>query len=435
MTLDPQKIRIEGIYQQKQPGFFMQRVKVPGGVLSAEQALKVAEIAERFAGGGMHLTTRCSIELHWLREDDLPEIGRMLEAVGLTSRGACGGAVRGVSCSTPFLAGFPAVQVLARKLHHHFTRNPHFEGLPKKFKIGVDAGYEGSRHLIQDAGLVLAGTNEGECCYDVWIAGGLGREPHPAFLLEGAVPEERLLPLIEGVIRVYRRLTPQGKRLKHLVRERGEEGFRELLREELAGKGPLALPDGFDRSLTAPPAVAPSQRLEARSFAGELTASALRRLAEIATLHAAGFMVLTCDQNVAFHPGKPEDAEQAAAALGEAGFGGESREERVLFRVCPGSHECRLGLAPTRDIAGNILAAMGEKGEGLSWAISGCPNSCAQPQLAEAGIIATRLVKEDDGERTPRFDLYRQSGAEPFGAPTRQGLSLAELLEAVREIG
>lgn len=434
MTLDPQKLRIEGIYQQKQPGFYMQRVKVPGGVISAEQAVKVAEIAERFAGGGIHLTTRCSIELHWLQGEALPEVGRMLSAVGLASRGACGGAVRGVSCSTPFLAGFPAVQVLARKLHHHFTRNPHFEGLPKKFKIGVDAGYEGSRHLIQDAGLVLAGTDNGECCFDVWIAGGLGREPHPAFLLEGVVAEGRLIPLIEGVIQVYRKNTPQGKRLKHLVRERGEEGFRELLREELAGKGPLPLADGFDRSLTPPPAAPPSPRLEARAFAGELTAAALRSLAGIATAHAGGFMVLTCDQNVAFHPQKPGDAEQAAAALAEAGFGGESGEERLLFRVCPGSHECRLGLAPTRDIARQILAAMGEKGEGLSWAISGCPNSCAQPQLAEAGIIATRLVKEEDGERTPRFDLYRRNGTEPFGAPVRQGISLAELLAAVSEI-
>ena len=141
MTLDPQKLRIEGTYEQRQPGYFMQRIKVPGGLLSAEQALKVADIAERFARGALHLTSRASIELHWVEGDALPEIARMLASVGLTSRGACGGAVRGIVCSTPFLEGFSAAQVLARKLHHHFTQNPHFEGLPKKFKICVDAGY------------------------------------------------------------------------------------------------------------------------------------------------------------------------------------------------------------------------------------------------------------------------------------------------------
>src|ERR1700674_613454 len=120
MTLDPQKLRIEGVYEQRQPGNYMVRVKVPGGILSTEQALKVADIAERFAEGGLHLTIRSSIEFHWVQGDVLPEGARMLAAVGLTTRGACGGAVRGIVCSTPFLEGFPAIQVLARKLHHHF---------------------------------------------------------------------------------------------------------------------------------------------------------------------------------------------------------------------------------------------------------------------------------------------------------------------------
>ena len=252
MTLDPQKLRIEGVYEQRQPGNFMVRVKVPGGVLSAEQARQAAAIAERFAGGLLHLTTRSSIEFHWVQGDALPEVARLLAAVGLTTRGACGGAVRGIGCSTPFLEGFAATQVLARKLHHHFTQNPHFEGLPKKFKIGVDAGYRDSRHLIQDVGLVLAETGEGQDRYDVWVAGGLGREPQPGFLLERGVPEGRLISLIEAVVTVYRRHAPHGKRLKHLVRERGEEGFRALLGEELAGKGELFLSDGFAKHLTSP---------------------------------------------------------------------------------------------------------------------------------------------------------------------------------------
>ena len=106
-----------------------------------------------------------------------------------------GGAVRGIVCSTTFAEGFPVAQVLARKLHRHFAGNPHFEGLPKKFKVGVDAGYSGARHLIQDAGLVYVGTEEGSDLYDVWLAGGLGREPMPALLFEQRVAERRLLPL------------------------------------------------------------------------------------------------------------------------------------------------------------------------------------------------------------------------------------------------
>jgi sulfite reductase beta subunit-like hemoprotein len=434
MPLDLQQLRIEGIYAQKQTGRFMLRVKVPAGVISAEQAQKVADIAERFAGGAIHLTSRASIEFHWLREEDLVAAGRMLAAVGLTSRGACGGAVRGVVCSTPFAASFPALQVLARRLHNHFTGNPHFEGLPKKFKIGVDDGYGEARHLIQDVGLVRVGSGAGQDCYDVWVAGGLGREPVPAFLLEQEVAEGRLIPLIEAVLRVYRQHTPAGKRLKHLVGEIGRERFLKLLGEELEKGMPGTLPDGLDKSLTASPAAHSAVRLEAGVFAGELPAASLRRLAEIAVAHAGGFLVLTCDQNVVFHLPEPAAPAPVSAALTAAGFSGESREERVRFRVCPGTHECRLGLAPTRDVAREVIAAIGPQGEGLTWAIAGCPNSCSQPQLAAVGIIATKIVTDADGNRLPLFDLYRRSDGEAFGCGVSRGLSLAELLESISKL-
>ncbi len=432
MTFDPQKLRIEGVYAQKEPDSYMVRVKVPGGVLSAEQAEKVADIAGRFAGGRLHLTVRASIELHGVQGNALPEVARMLASVGLTTRGACGGAVRGVVCSTPFLENSAATQVLARKLHHHFTQNPHFEGLPKKFKIGVDAGYGSSRHLIQDVGLVLAESGEGQDRYDVWTAGGLGREPQPAFLLERGVAEERVIPLVEAVVTVYRRHAPPGKRLKHLVREKGESWLREEIERELATVG-LLLADGFAKHLVS--AATPSEPpLEVPVFAGELAASGLRLLAGIAADHAGGFMVLTPDQNVAFlvRSGEYEEAERVLTA---AGLTTSSRETEVTFRICPGSHECRMGLAPTRDIARNLLEAMGPEAKRFSWAISGCHNSCAQPQLADAGIVTAGLVKSGDGERAPRYDLYRRNDPKALGSPTHQGLSRGELLDAVRNLG
>src|SRR5262245_799535 len=115
MALDAARLRVEGVYEQQQAGNYMFRVKVPAGVISAEQAAKVAEVADRFAGGRIHLTTRNSIEFHWMKGEDLSEAMRSLAAVGLTSRGACGGAVRGIVCSTPFSSDYPVVQVLGRK--------------------------------------------------------------------------------------------------------------------------------------------------------------------------------------------------------------------------------------------------------------------------------------------------------------------------------
>jgi sulfite reductase (ferredoxin) len=436
MALDLQKLRIEGIYEQREPGNFMLRAKVPGGVLSAEQALKAADLAERFAQGKLHLTTRASLEFHWVREEDLVEAVRMLAAVGLTSRGACGGAVRGVICSSPFSAAFPALQIMARRLHDHFTRNHRFEGLPKKFKIGLDGEYSAeSRHLIQDIGLVRGKSDSDGEYYDVWVAGGLGRAPVPAFQLAERVAPERLIPLIEGVITVYKNHTPAGKRLKHLVGEIGRDAFRKLLDEAMTELPSAVIPDGIDKSLTPSPAAGPGCSLEAGVFAGELTADALRRLAGVAAEFADGFMVLTANQNVVFLLQDAAVRAQAAEALREAGYEGTLREEQVRFRICPGSHECKVGLAPTRTVARDILAAMGNKAEKLTWAISGCQNSCAQPQLADVGIIASKLVKDENDNRTPRFDVYRRSDLSGFGTAVHHELTVEELLEALKSIG
>jgi sulfite reductase beta subunit-like hemoprotein len=92
-----------------------------------------------------------------------------------------------------------------------------------------------------------------------------------------------------------------------------------------------------------------------------------------------------------------------------------------------------MGLAATRDVAREVIAALGEKGRAMTWAISGCGNSCAQPQLADAGILAVKSVKGEDGRRQPLFDLLRREGS-GFGQAVRQGLSLDELLQAVADL-
>jgi len=434
MTIDKQRLRLDGIYPQRQKEFFMQRVKLPAGIISADQALKVAQVAERFARGVVHLTTRGSMELHWLTEDDLSPVAAQLASVGLYNRGACGGAVRGVVCGSLSAAGAPALEALVRKIHRHFTGNPRFEKLPKKFKIGVEADISSGRHLIQDVGLVPAPCDDGRARFDVWVAGGLGREPVPGFLLAEGVLEDSLLPLIETVLRMYEAHTPAGKRLKYLVREMGREEFRRRVLSDPAVREELPTLPGLTESLVPVPVPATGlPGLEAHVFAGELSSGGLASLAAIAKSHCGGILMVTGDQNVRMHLEGAGDPDQALSALREAGFAADAPADRVIFRVCPGNHECIMGAAPTRDIAGMVLKQMGEAALQLTWAFSGCPNSCAQPQLAGAGIVASRLATEPGG-RAPRFDLYR-AGDAPFGEQVRQGLTLPELLEAVGEMG
>ena len=422
MTIDYQKLRLDGIYQQDKEGNLMLRVKIPAGVLSSTQAEAVSTISERYSNGILHLTCRGSIEFHWLKHEDLAEIFQQLAAVGLSSRGACGGAVRGISCSTTFNRDFSLVQNVARRLNRHFMGNPYFEGLPKKFKIGIDAGYDHARHLIQDIGLVLVDFQDEQPCFDVWCAGGLGREPQAAFRLEQGLPESGLIPLIEAVVQVYRDNTPPPKRLKYLVNQVGEVKFRGLVQNDRQHRAQPQAQSSLDGSTIT----TGGDIINIPVFAGELQATALLFLAKLAREEASGFLAVTADQDMALPLLPGQDQSESRKRLEGRGFF-NSPEAKVSFRICPGNHECCMGLVATRDVARQVIASMGETGKNQKWAISGCANSCSQPQLADYGIISRKLVTEENGDRTPRFDLVHRADSSQLGQVIQENLTLAEV--------
>lgn len=423
--------RLDGIYKQRQDGFFMQRVKLPAGVVSAVQARAISAVSTRFGQGTVHLSTRGSMEIHWLKEEDLPQVKRELAKAGLTSRGACGGAVRGITCGSQGAQGFPALESLARRLHRHFTGNPRFERLPKKFKIGLEASVAGGRHLIQDVGLVLAGLEDGVARYDIWIAGGLGREPQAAFPFAEDVAEERIIPIIEAILRVYAAHAPPPKRLKFLANQFGEAELRRLIEAEAPYSEEVPAVRGLSDHIVTK--AAGRRRLELPVFAGKLTAEQLVIIANSADAYAEGTLMVTPNQNIALQVSPGVDGAAELAALQQA-TGLVPAGPAPELRVCPGNHECLMGLTATRDIAHGLLAHIGAQGQKLGWAISGCHNSCTQPQLADIGIVSSALVKGEDGGRTPRFDLYRR-GNEGLGTAVKRSLTLDELHGAVREIG
>ena len=307
----------------------MQRIKLPIGAISAEQALLLCRVADRFGRGRIHLTTRGSIEIHWVKVADLPSVKLLFSSVGLTSRGACGGAVRGVTCASREAIAYPQIEALARRIHRHFTGNTRFERLPKKFKIGIEANTESRRHLIQDVGLVLARSEEGRSWYDVWVAGGLGREPQPGFLLMTELSEDRVIPVIEAILIVYAAGTPAGKRLKYLVREIGEEALRQRINAQPPAHEELPSYNGLSENFFSG---VPGKRIEVPIFAGELSSKMFRKLARFSQKRANGVLMVTADQNIAFELSATEEPEAALDELKKSGFAGPSKKERVRFR-------------------------------------------------------------------------------------------------------
>ena len=142
-------------------------------------------------------------------------------------------------------------------------------------------------------------------------------------------------------------------------------------------------------------------------------------------------MAATSDQNIALLSASTDQAAALQSTLKAQGIQTGDSPELRRFRVCPGNHECRMGLAPTREIAREITAAVPAELSEKSWAISGCRNSCSQPQLADVGIVTKSLQKDKAGNRHPRFDLYRRDD-EALGHCIAEGLSAEALYAAIQ---
>lgn len=182
-----------GIYGQRQGGHNqMVRVKFPYGHVTAEQLELLGDVSDRYSRGWGHLTTRQNVQFHFVQLDKVPALLRELAEVGLTTREACGDTVRNVmGCH---LAGACPYEVLdispwAEATFRYFLHHPYAQRLPRKFKINfsgcvTDCG----QAMFNDVGVVAVSRPNAdgtvEAGFRVFMAGGLGANPHPAQALE-----------------------------------------------------------------------------------------------------------------------------------------------------------------------------------------------------------------------------------------------------------
>ena len=160
--------------------YFMMRIGLPNGLLTAKQLHTIADITEKYARGVADITTRQNIQLHWLTIEALPEIVDALTAIGLSPKGACGDVVRNVTgCPLAGLDGHEVLDAspLAVEVAELLTANPEFYNLPRKFKISVTGcPIWCSYPEINDVGLTgLKRVKDGveEVGYSLRVGGGL----------------------------------------------------------------------------------------------------------------------------------------------------------------------------------------------------------------------------------------------------------------------
>ncbi len=427
-----------GVYGQRQDNAQMVRVKIPHGVLSADQMDVLGDIAERFTARGMgHVTTRQDIQFHFVSLEDAPAVMRLLERAGLTTREACGNTVRNVTadplsglCVDTVFDVTPHAQAMAR----YFLRHPVCQKLPRKFKIAFSAcPHDHGLVSVHDLG-AMAVQRDGERGFRLTVGGGLGAAPMLAQVLDEFVPEKELLRTTEAVLRVYDRLGARRNRnkarIKFLVKLLGMDEFRRLVWQELATLPPAASgwyrgPDrAFLEEEASRPSLGRNGRAPGHEFEswkrtntmpqrqqgfravyvvlpiGDLTVAQFRALADVSRRYAGGKIRTAVSQNVVLRWVHEEDLPGLQAELAEAGLaeGGALTLSDVM--ACPGTDTCSLAVASSKGLAlalrDAVLSSNGHLRddplvEKIRIKISGCPNSCGHHHIADIGFYGCAI--------------------------------------------
>ncbi len=430
----------------------MQRIKIPFGGVTPDQLDTLADLSEEYADGILHVTTRQDFQLHYVHIDDTPNMMRRLAAVGITTREACGNSIRNVTacplagvCHSEAFDVTPYAKASAKFMLGH----PDAQGFGRKFKIAFSGCKEEACALtnMHDMGCIAAARIEDgkeKRGFEVYVGGGLGAVPHQAKLFDAFVPEEELLPLTQAIARVFARMGEKknraAARIKFLVAKLGIDEFRRIVLEERRtmpadSRWTAYLPEvaKYRENPLKPPALLNGQQRPAgfeKWFAtnvyrqrqagyavasvtlplGDLTAAQARQLANIARRYSADTLRTTVDQNIVLRWVAEADLpdlyrEFKAIGLGEPGAG-------TIFDVtaCPGTDTCKLGIASSRGLAGEIrtrladrLFTLDESVRNLHIKISGCFNSCGQHHVADLGFYGTSRTIAN--RKVPHFQV------------------------------
>ena len=429
----------------------MQRIKIPGGVLTADQLIRIADAADQFGSGFVHFTTREDAQIYYVKLEETADLLRFLAEAGITSREACGNTVRNITaCYRAGTSATEAFNVLpySQALFRFLVRNKYNQNLGRKFKITFEGcASDHSALRVHDIGLwAVTRTRNGklERGFRVYLGGGLGAAPHLAKLYAEFLPVEELFNLAAAALRLFdrygERKARMKARMKFLVETLGWEVFRAALDEERLRVGPIRLADYLeDAAEFTPEGVVGSPGLRVldsrtaepqfqawvhdsviehktkgfrgvhvRIKLGDLTAEKARGLAEVVRRFSSGQLRISIDQNIYL----PWVREEKLPDLYDA-LAGVSLAERGVGTIadvttCPGSDTCRLGIASAKGL-GSELGRMadngvtslgqsslsGESARPLRIKISGCPNGCAQHSIANIGFYAAALSHEE----------------------------------------
>jgi ferredoxin-nitrite reductase len=422
---DMDRFKWAGVYQQRpKDGHFMMRVRIPGGILSSQQARALAAIAKDYGRDLVDVTTRQAVQFHWLTVESLADIFERLAAVGLSSFEACGDCPRTIMGNP--LAGIDPHEVIdtrpiVKELERFFLLNREFSNLPRKYKMSISANVYNAAHAqINDLAFTPAKkVIDGEelIGFHVWVGGGLSAKPYLAQQLDVFVRPEEVVKVAAGVTTIFRDFGYRQKRtharLKFLVADWGVEKFREELVKvtgDLETKGEDLLKGwnaGYFYGIH-------EQRQKGFYYAGlsvpvgRMNADELDELARLADEYGDGTIGTCNTQNVLIRhiPAEKVEAFQAEPIVVNR-FKLKPNTFIGYAVSCTGIEYCNLAIVETKERMRSLAEYLDQTVEldtPVRIHMVGCPNSCGQRQIADIGLQGA-LVKTPGG-MVEAFDVH-----------------------------
>ncbi|HWZ12973.1 MAG TPA: nitrite/sulfite reductase [Acidobacteriaceae bacterium] len=391
--------------------YFMLRIGIPNGILSATQLHAIARITKQYARNLADITVRQNIQLHWLTIESLPQIIDELTRVGLSPKGACGDVVRNVT-GCP-LAGIAADEVLdaspiALEVSRTLAGNADFYNLPRKFKISVTGCASWCTYPeINDIALtpVKRGSETG---FAVRVGGGLSADPHLAVKLDAFVRPEQAARVVQAITEIFReqqglRESRDRARLKHLFLREGWTSERFLI--ELAARLPFPLDPAADEivpnDILRDHSGVHAQRqpglyyVGASVLRGRLSGDQLEAAAALAERFGNGELRTTVAQNLLFINIPTANIDGLVAELGKIDLQVDGSPFWRGAVACTGTEFCKLAITETKGFARWLVDEMETRlpqfDQQLKLHVTGCPNSCGQHWIADVGIEGKKI--------------------------------------------
>ncbi len=416
-----------GVYGQRQAGVQMVRIKLPFGKVTSEQLHRICNVSDEYSTGRLHITTRQDIQIHYVSLDRTPELWSQLEKDDITLREACGNTVRNITASPT--AGIDVnepfdVSPYAHAAFQFFLRNPICQEMGRKFKMSFSSSEEDSAlSYIHDLGFI-AKIKDGKRGFKVMLGGGLGSQPRHADELYDFIEADKIIPLTEGVLRVFDHYGERAKRMKarmkYLVKDIGKDAFMDLVEEHKTALSREKVVFDIETFEAAPPlqdVEVPSVEIQDLSeyqtwkstnvfqqkqpglFAlgirvplGDFYTGAARKIAELIHKYAGNELRFTLRQDILLRHIREEFLPFFYSELKELGLAEPGYNKTVDITACPGTDTCNLGIASSTGIAGVLEDVLKEEypqfnhGKDITIKISGCMNACGQHNMAEIGF-------------------------------------------------